>query len=141
MGGGLPYVLSTGHNRWSIHAMNMANPVLLQTHRGEPHAVINPEDAEREGIADHAYVDVANEAGSFTVRAKLSAGQRPGSVTVYAGWDGYMFRNWAVPSNAEPGLIKHLGLAGGYGHLKYAPLEWQPVPCDRPVTVSLKAVS
>lgn len=141
MGGELPYVLSSGHNRWSIHAMNMANPMLLQTHRGEPHAVINPEDAEREGIADHAYVDVANEAGSFTVRAKLSPGQRPGSVTVYAGWDGYMFRNWAVPSNVEPGLIKHLGLAGGYGHLKYAPLEWQPVPCDRPVTVSLRAVS
>ena len=140
MGGDLPYVLSTGHNRWSIHAMNMANPVLLQTHRGEPHAVINPLDAEREGIADHGFVELANEAGTFMIRAKLSAGQRPGSVTVYAGWDGYQFRNWAVPSNVEPGLIKHLGLAGGYGHLKYAPLEWQPVPCDRPITVSLRAV-
>jgi nitrate reductase alpha subunit len=141
MGGNLPYVLSSGHNRWSIHAMNMANPVLLQTHRGEPHAVINPRDAEHEGIADHDYVEIANEAGSFVIRAKLSAGQRPGSVTVYAGWDGYMFRNWSVPSDVEPGLIKHLGLAGGYGHLRYAPLEWQPVPCDRPVRVSLTAVS
>ena len=138
MGGQHPYVLSTGHNRWSIHAMNMANPVLLETHRGEPHAVINPDDAAREGIADHAYVELANGAGSFTVRAKLSPGQRPGSVTVYAGWDGFMFRKWGIPSNVEPGLIKHLGLAGGYGHLRYAPLEWQPVPCDRPVTVTLR---
>jgi DMSO reductase family type II enzyme molybdopterin subunit len=140
MGGDLPYILSTGHNRWSIHAMNMANPVLLQTHRGEPHVVVNPHDAEREGIEDHDLVELENEAGSFSIRAKLSAGQRPGSVTVYAGWDGYMFRKWAVPSNVEPGLIKHLGLAGGYGHLKYAPLEWQPVPCDRPVRVGLRRV-
>jgi nitrate reductase alpha subunit len=140
MGGPLPYILSTGHNRWSIHAMNMANPVLLETHRGEPHVVVNPDDAAREGIADHGFVELSNGAGEFTLRAKLSAGQRPGSVTVYAGWDGYMFKNWEVPSNCEPGLIKHLGLAGGYGHLRYAPLEWQPVPCDRPVTVSLRAV-
>jgi DMSO reductase family type II enzyme molybdopterin subunit len=138
MGGRNPYVLSSGHNRWSVHAMNMANPVLLQTHRGEPHVVVNPLDAAREGITDHGYVEVANGAGSFTIRAKLSPGQRPGSVTVYAGWDGFMLRDWAVPSNVEPGLVKHLGLAGGYGHLRYAPLEWQPVPSDRPVTVTLR---
>jgi len=141
MGGARPYMLVTGHNRWSIHAMNMANPVLLQTHRGAPHAVINPDDAEREGIADHSLVEIANDAGAFTVRAKLSPSQRPGGVTVYAGWDGYMFDDWAVPSDVEPGLVKHLGLAGGYGHLRYAPLEWQPVPCDRPITISLRPVS
>ncbi len=139
MGGPHPYILSTGHNRWSIHAMNMANPVLLETHRGEPHAVVNPEDAAREGIADHHMVEISNDAGSFKVRAKLSPGQRPGSVTVYAGWDGFMFDGWSVPSDVEPGLVKHLGLAGGYGHLRYAPLEWQPVPCDRPVRINLKA--
>jgi DMSO reductase family type II enzyme molybdopterin subunit len=141
MGGDLPYILSTGHNRWSIHAMNMANPVLLQTHRGEPHVVMNPDDAEAEGIADHDLVELENEAGGFAVRAKLSPGQRPGSVTVYAGWDGYMFRDWAIPSNVEPGLVKHLGLAGGYGHLTYAPLEWQPGPCDRPVRVRVRRAS
>lgn len=138
MGGPRPYMLTTGHNRWSIHAMNMANPVLLETHRGEPHAVINPLDAEREGIVDHGRVEIVNDAGTMVVRAKLSPTQKPGGVTVYAGWDGYMFENWAVPSDVEPGLVKHLGLAGGYGHLRYAPLEWQPVPCDRPVTVSLR---
>ena len=141
MGGSRPYMLTSGHNRWSIHAMNMANPVLLQTHRGEPHAVINPDDAGRDGIADHSLVEIYNDAGTFTVRAKLSPSQRPGGVTVYAGWDGYMFKDWAVPSDAEPGLVKHLGLAGGYGHLRYAPMEWQPVPCDRPVTISLRPVS
>jgi nitrate reductase alpha subunit len=141
MGGSRPYMLTSGHNRWSIHAMNMANPVLLQTHRGEPHAVINPDDARRDGITDHSLVEIYNDAGTFTVRAKLSPSQRPGGVTVYAGWDGYMFKDWAVPSDAEPGLVKHLGLAGGYGHLRYAPMEWQPVPCDRPVTLSLRPVS
>ncbi len=141
MGGDLPYVLSTGHNRWSIHAMNMANPVLLQTHRGEPHAVIHPGDAAREGFGDHDRVEISNGAGNLVVRAKLSEGQRPGSITVYAGWDGYQFEGWHVPSDLEPGLVKHLGLAGGYGHLRYAPLEWQPVPCDRPVRVALRSLS
>ncbi len=141
MGGPRPYMLTTGHNRWSIHAMNMANPVLLETHRGEPHVVINTADAEREGIVDHGLVEIENDAATIVVRAKLSPSQRPGGVTVYAGWDGYMFKDWGVPSDVEPGLVKHLGLAGGYGHLRYAPLEWQPVPCDRPVTVSIRAAS
>ena len=36
-----------------MHAMNMGNPVLLQTHRGEPHLVVNPADAAALGIGDH----------------------------------------------------------------------------------------
>lgn len=138
MGGDLPYFLTTGHNRWSIHAMNMANPWLLGTHRGEPHAVLSTEDAAREGISDHDPVEISNGAGSLTVRAKLSPAQKPGGVTVYAGWDGYMFKDWGVPADLEPGLIKHLGLVNDYGHLRYSPLEWQPVPCDRPVRVAIR---
>ena len=140
MGGPGRYWMTTGHNRWSIHAMNMANPWLIQTHRGEPHVVVHPEDAAREGIADHQPVRVSNEAGSFVVRAKLSPTQRPGGVTVYSGWDGHQFPGWNPPSDVEPSLVKHLGLAAGYGHLRYGPMEWQPVPCDRPVAVDIEAV-
>ncbi len=138
MGGDFPYHMTTGHNRWSIHAMNMGNPVLLQTHRGEPHVVINTDDAIRECIEDNDMVTVSNDVGSFTVRAKLSPAQRPYGVTVYNGWDPFMFKLWTGPNEVEPGMVKYLGLAGGYGHLKYGPMEWQPVPIDRAVRVNIK---
>ena len=53
MGGDHTHILSSGHNRWSVHAMNMGNPLLLETHRGEPHVVIHPGDAAAAGIDDH----------------------------------------------------------------------------------------
>lgn len=138
MGGPYPYKMTTGHNRWSIHSMNMANHWLLQTHRGEPFVWINTSDAAREGIADGDYVRIYNDAGSFVVRARLTPAQKPGGVTVYNGWDPLMFPEWRGPNEVEPGMVKYLGFAGGYGHLTYAPLEWQPVPTDRPVFVQIE---
>ena len=138
MGGDHAFVMSSGHNRWSVHAMNMGNPVLLQTHRGEPHAVINPDDAVALGVADNDRVRVFNDVGSFVVRAKLSDGQQPGGVTVYNGWDPHMFEDWGGPNDVSPGMVKHLNLAAGYGHVDYGPLGWQPVPVDRGVRVSLE---
>jgi DMSO reductase family type II enzyme molybdopterin subunit len=138
MGGEHTHILSSGHNRWSVHAMNMGNPLLLETHRGEPHVVINPTDADAAGIADHDRVRVFNDVGSFVVRAKLSGGQQPGAVTVYNGWDPHMFAGWGGPNDVSPGMVKHLNLAAGYGHVDYAPLGWQPVPVDRGVRVSLE---
>jgi DMSO reductase family type II enzyme molybdopterin subunit len=140
MGGHHEFRMTTGHNRWSIHAMNMVNPYLIETHRGEPHAVISPVDAERLGIADHQRVRIHNDVGAFVVRAKLSPSQRPGGVTVYNGWDNFMFEGWAGPNEVEPGMVKYLGLAGGYGHLRYGPMEWQPVPTDRCVFVGIEPV-
>ncbi len=137
MGGHHPFRMTTGHNRWSIHAMNMANPVLIETHRGEPHVVIHPGDAAAKGISDHQPVRVSNDVGHFVVKAKLSPAQRPGGVTVYNGWDPFMFEGWAGPNDVEPGMVKYLGLAGGYGHLRYGPMEWQPVPIDRAVNVDI----
>ncbi len=77
MGGDRPFRLTTGHNRWSIHAMNQANPAILGTHRGEPHIVIHPDDAADNGIADNQPVRCFNDVGSFVVNAKLSPGPAP----------------------------------------------------------------
>ncbi len=41
MGGDHPFRLSGGHGRWSNHAMNMTNSVMLETHRGKPFVLIN----------------------------------------------------------------------------------------------------
>jgi hypothetical protein len=36
--------------------------------------------------------------------------------------------------------VKHLGFAGGYGHLKYRLFSWQPIPADRAVRVDIEKV-
>ncbi len=140
MGGDHPFVLTSGHNRWSIHSMNITNKLLLQTHRGRPHMVMNTGDALRRGIADGEEVRVFNDVGEFLVPVKLSGSVRPGQVIVYNGWDPYQFRGWTGPMDVEPGMVKWLHFAGGYGHLRYWPIQWQPVQVDRAVRVDVEKV-
>ncbi len=140
MGGDYPFVLTSGHNRWSIHSMNITNRLLLQTHRGQPHMVMNTGDALRLGIEDGEEVRVYNDCGSFLVPVKLSGSVRPGQVIVYNGWDPYQFRGWTGPMDVEPGMVKWLHFAGGYGHLRYWPIQWQPVQVDRAVRVNVEKV-
>ena len=137
MGGDHPFVLTSGHNRWSIHSMNTTNPLLLRTHRGRPHACINVDDASSKGIHDDDEIRVWNDMGEFFVRAKVTPNVMPGQVIVYNGWEPYMFRGWRGPMDVEPGMVKWLHLAGGYGHLRYWFLEWQPTPFDRAVRIDI----
>jgi hypothetical protein len=37
-------------------------------------------------------------------------------------------------------MVKWLHMAGGYGHLKYRPWHWQPVPVDRAVGVDVEKI-
>jgi anaerobic selenocysteine-containing dehydrogenase len=141
MGGDHPFVLTSGHNRWSIHSMNITNRMLLQTHRGRPHLVMNTRDAHARGIADDEEVRVFNDVGDFFVRVKLSPSVMPGQVICYNGWDPYQFREWRGPMDLEPGMVKWLHFAGGYGHLRYWPIQWQPTPVDRAVRVDVQKVS
>jgi nitrate reductase alpha subunit len=138
MGGPRSFRLSSGHNRWSVHAMNMANPVLVQTHRGKPSLVINDRDAAARAIADDSPVRVWNDHGEVVVDARVSGAQRPGALTIYNGFESFMFSGGAGANELETGLVKWLGFAGGYGHLGYAPTEWQPIPADRCVYVDIE---
>ena len=140
MGGDYPFVLTSGHNRWSIHSMNITNRMMLQTHRGRPHLVMNTGEAEGRGIKDEEEVRVYNDVGDFLVPVKLSPSVQPGQVICYNGWDPYQFRGWRGPMDVEPGMVKWLHLAGGYGHLRYWPLQWQPTPVDRAVRVEVEKV-
>jgi hypothetical protein len=83
---------------------------------------------------------VYNDAGEFLVPVKLSPSVRPGQVICYNGWDPYQFRGWRGPMDLEPGMVKWLHLAGGYGHLRYWPIQWQPTPVDRAVRVDVQKV-
>jgi len=140
-GGDYPFMLTSGHNRWSVHSMNITDRLLLQTHRGEPHIVINDADAARLGIADGEDAELRNDMGSFVAAAKVSPSVRPGQVISYNGWEPYQYRSWDAAADLEPGMVKWLHFAGGYGHLKYRPLQWQPVPFDRGVRVGLRRAS
>jgi hypothetical protein len=37
--------------------------------------------------------------------------------------------------------VKWLGFAGGYGHLKYRPTSWQPIPADRAVRIDVEKLT
>ncbi|MBI2914226.1 MAG: molybdopterin-dependent oxidoreductase [Chloroflexi bacterium] len=135
MGGDYPLELTSGHNRWSIHSQNTTGRILLQTHRARPHLVMNPADAAARGISDNEEARVYNDAGEFSVPVKLSPSVRPGQVICYNGWEPYMFRDWRDPANVEPGMVKWLHLAAGYGHLNYRGGCWQIITVDRATRV------
>jgi DMSO reductase family type II enzyme molybdopterin subunit len=134
------FLMTSGHNRWSIHSMNMTNNVILNTHRGEPFAFLNDRDAEGLGIANGDKVRVTSNAGSMLIQAKLTASCRPGQVIVYNGFEPYMHEGWDSQADVEPGHVKPLGLVGNYGHLKYRIFSWQPIPADRAVRVDIEKV-
>jgi nitrate reductase alpha subunit len=139
-GGDYPFVMTSGHNRWSVHSMNITNRVLLQTHRGRPCIVMNPDDAARLGIEDDQEAEVSNDMGVFITPVKLSPGVRPGQIVSYNGWEPYQYRGWKGASDTETGMVKWLHFAGGEGHLRYWPLQWQPVPFDRGIRVNVSRV-
>lgn len=140
IGGDHPFQVSSGHNRWSIHSLNTANKLMLETHRGTPHLVINGRDAAEIGVADNDMVRVYNDQGDYRVPVRISNGAAPGQVIMYNGFDNYQFPDWAGPNDAEPGMFKWLHLAGGYGHLAYWATEWQPCPVMRNTRVSIEKV-
>ncbi|MDO8615814.1 MAG: molybdopterin-dependent oxidoreductase [Dehalococcoidia bacterium] len=136
-GGPYPLTITSGHNRWSIHSLNIVNRLMLQTHRGQPHVLLNPGDATERGLRDGDRARVHNDMGETVLMARLSESIRPGQVIIYNGWEPYQFPGWSDEANLEPGMIKWLHLAGGYGHLKYWPTEWQPCPVARATRVEV----
>ncbi|KAA0233562.1 MAG: Dimethylsulfide dehydrogenase subunit alpha [Acidimicrobiales bacterium] len=131
MGGDHPLRLTGGHPRWSIHSTNTTNRHILGTTRGTPTVHINPGDAAARGIADGHRVRVFNDLGSCSPAARLSPAVRPGQVILYASWEPYLYPEWRDVTCVEPGMVKWLHFAGGYGHLTYLPNQWQPTQSDR----------
>jgi len=135
------FQMTSGHIRCSIHSMNMTNNIILNTHRGEPFVFINDKDAARLGIQNGEKIKLVNDVGDSIMAAKISPACRPGQVILYNGFEPYMHENWYSQADLEPGHIKHLGLVGNYGHLKYRLFSWQPIPADRAVRVDIQKLS
>jgi DMSO reductase family type II enzyme molybdopterin subunit len=140
-GGNYPLLLTSGHPRWSIHSMNHTNRVMLGTHRGYPLIYMNPGDMESRGLEDDQEAEVHNDMGKIRIRVRHSPGTRPGQVIIYNGYEPFQFVGWKGPENVEPGMVKWLHLAGGYGHLQYRGIHWQPIPIDRAVHVEVAPTS
>jgi DMSO reductase family type II enzyme molybdopterin subunit len=135
------FQMTSGHNRWSIHSMNMTNNIILNTHRGEPFVFINDQDAASLGIQNGEKIKLVNDVGDSIMAAKISPSCRPGQVILYNGFEPYMHENWYSQADLEPGHVKHLGLVGNYGQLKYRLFSWQPIPADRAVRVDVQKMS
>ncbi len=140
-GRGRRFLMTSGHNRWSIHSMNMTNDVILNTHRGEPFAFLNDRDASSLGIENGELIRVASDAGEMRIAAKVTPACRPGQLIVYNGFEPYMHQTWYGQADLESGHVKHLGFAGNYGHLKYRLFSWQPIPADRAVRVDVSKLA
>lgn len=140
-GGDHPLQLTGGHPRWSIHATNTTNRLMLETTRGKPVLHVNPDDAAKRGVGDDDMLRVFNDVGEMRVSAKVSPAVRPGQVILYASWEPYIFENWKDTTWVEPGMVKWLHFAAGYGHLGYSNLQWQPEQSDRLFRVDFEAAT
>ncbi len=138
IGGSQPLRLTSGHLRWSIHSNWVVSSEMLKLHRGEPFAFINADVAKANAIADHDYIRVFNDYGSFIVRAKLSSCTRPDQVVIYHAWEPYQYPNWMPYDGLLPGPPKGLHFAGGYRHYQYTLWNWAPSQSDRQTNVAFE---
>ncbi len=111
--------LTSGHNRWSIHAIQRDQPILLRLQRGEPVVWMNPDDMKARGLADHDHARIHNDHGAFEARVRPAARLQPGMVQLFHAWEPYQFKGWRGQQTPVPAPWKPLHLAGGYGQLHY----------------------
>jgi DMSO reductase family type II enzyme molybdopterin subunit len=140
-GGEHPLRLTSGHPRWSIHSMNHTSRVILGTHRGYPVMYMNPDDMETRGLQNDDEAVLFNDLSDMRIRVRRSPGTKPGQVVIYNGYEPFQFKDWRGPENVEPGMVKWLHFAGGYGHLDYRGIHWQPIPIDRAIHVDVKSAT
>ena len=102
------------------------------------------DDGIREGAAgvnrDDEVVGLYNDMGNMKVALRVSPAVRPGQLIIYNGFEPYQFQQWHDPANVEPGMVKWLAFAGGYGHLRYRGIHWQPVPIDRAIRLDVRKI-
>jgi nitrate reductase alpha subunit len=141
MGGEHPFVLTSGHPRAGVNGMHSTDRTMMATTRGTPVAHINDGDAAARGIENGQDIRLFNDDSSMILQARVTPAVRPGQVILYTGFESYLSPGWKDHASLETGMVKWLHLAGGYGHLNYRPLLWQPVPIDRGVRVDYEKVS
>jgi DMSO reductase family type II enzyme molybdopterin subunit len=137
---GLPLRLTSGHNRWSIHAIQRDQKLLLRLQRGEPAVWMHPADMARRGLRDHDRIRVFNGHGAFEARVRPAARMQPGMLQLFHAWEPYQFKDWRGQQDPVPAPWKPLHLAGGYGQLHYRMFYNSPGHNPRGVGVEVEKV-
>jgi nitrate reductase alpha subunit len=135
-GGDHPIALTGGHTRWSIHALQRTDPLLLRLQRGQPCMWVHADDAARRGVLDGDRIRVWNDLGEFTTMAKVSPSIRPGQAVMYHGWENYQFEGWVGYRNLLASPLKPLELVGDMPFQKMKFLECQPGMSDRDTRIN-----
>ena len=119
-----PLVLNTGRIRDQWHTMTRTGKsARLSAHLPEPFLSLHPHDAA--GILDGGFVRVTGESGQALLRARIDAGQRPGSVFAPMHWTAQLASAGRINAsvNAEVDPIS------GQPELKHTPVRiaaWAP---------------
>jgi DMSO reductase family type II enzyme molybdopterin subunit len=119
MRSGFPLRLTSGHTRWSIHAISRDQKMLLRLQRGEPAVWMHPGDMAQRGLRDHDRIRVYNGHGAFEARVRPGARIQPGMIQLYHAWEPFQFKGWRGQQDPVAAPWKPLHLAGGYGQLHY----------------------
>jgi anaerobic selenocysteine-containing dehydrogenase len=125
---GYPLRFTMGHVRHGIHSMWTDDAFLLNLRRGEPDVYVSVEDAKARDVSDGDPIRIFNNFGSFTALANVTSAMQPGQIFMYHGWDPMMFRDRQNFGGVIPtaGLLKPTSLVGGYGHITYRALAFEP---------------
>jgi hypothetical protein len=125
MGGDYPFILTSGHNRWSIHALNIAQRTMLRRTVTARTHTDQPRRCRSEGDPDHEEVRVT--------RYRLAP--RPAKLSPRCGrpadpvqrLETYQFRGGSGTNAIEAGMVNG-EFAGGYGTSEYWPAGRSPTP-------------
>ncbi|MCC6641724.1 MAG: molybdopterin-dependent oxidoreductase, partial [Deltaproteobacteria bacterium] len=132
--------LTSGHTRWSIHAISRDQKMLLHLQRGEPAVWMHPADMAARGLADHDRIRVFNGHGAFEARVRPGARMQPGMIQLFHAWEPYQFKNWQGQQAPVVAPWKPLHLAGGYAQLHYRMYYGSPGHNPRGVGVEVEKV-
>ena len=132
--------LTSGHTRWSIHAISRDQKMLLHLQRGEPAVWMHPADMAARGLVDHDRIRVFNGHGAFEARVRPGARMQPGMIQLFHAWEPYQFKNWQGQQAPVVAPWKPLHLAGGYAQLHYRMYYGSPGHNPRGVGVEVEKV-
>lgn len=90
-----PLAFIQGHSRFRTHSM-FANVSSLLELSPEPVLDIHPQDAAKRNITDNEMVNVYNDRGKTTLKARVTEGVRPGVVNLCEGWWIDQFKTGSV---------------------------------------------
>jgi len=133
-----PLVYNTLHGRFAMHSTWKDNATMLRLERGGPLIWMHPKDAAARGFVDNDWVEVFNDHGTVTCRAKISEIVQPGQVNMPFAPERYLDLREGTSQSPLPIRIKPTHVAGGYGHIRFKPNYYGPAGHQRDVKVEVR---